>query len=152
MKSAMPCSRANYLVPDPRSPIPERSADPTIIISAASFIGCYTGFLGSPFPPSLPGWPSGNSPVPWSNKDLVGCGIYSTKSGTDVDDIITTSLFVPLRRMLNATSPTGVTCAFELAGSLSQCGVVSTGCFRARLTPIRISSSKVPYPYARIIE
>ncbi|CAJ1947948.1 unnamed protein product [Sphenostylis stenocarpa] len=31
--------------------------------------------------------------------------------------------------------------------------VVSTGCFRAaRLTPIRISSSKVPYPYARIIE
>ncbi|KAK7335317.1 hypothetical protein VNO80_27095 [Phaseolus coccineus] len=49
--------------------------------------------------------------------------------------------------MLNATSPTGVTCAFV---SLS---VVSTGCFRAaRLTPIRISSSKVPYPYARIIE
>ncbi|KAL0386769.1 UNVERIFIED_CONTAM: hypothetical protein Slati_4581000 [Sesamum latifolium] len=31
--------------------------------------------------------------------------------------------------------------------------VVSTGCFRAaKLTPIRISSSKVPYPYARIIE
>ncbi|KAK4837018.1 hypothetical protein QYF36_002176 [Acer negundo] len=31
--------------------------------------------------------------------------------------------------------------------------VVSTGCFRAaRLTPIRISSSKVPYPYARILE
>lgn len=79
-------------------------------------------------------------------KDLVGCGIYSTRSGTDVDDIITTSLFVPLG-MLNATSPTGVTCAFV---SLS---VVSTGCFRAaRLTPIRISSSKVPYPYARIIE
>ncbi|KAL2329027.1 hypothetical protein Fmac_022454 [Flemingia macrophylla] len=50
-------------------------------------------------------------------------------------------------RMLNATSPTGVTCAFV---SLS---VVSAGCFRAaRLTPIRISSSKVPYPYARIIE
>ncbi|PWA70989.1 50S ribosomal protein L14, chloroplast [Artemisia annua] len=49
--------------------------------------------------------------------------------------------------MHNATSPTGVTCAFV---SLS---VVSTGCFRAaRLTPIRISSSKVPYPYARIIE
>ncbi|KAK7353769.1 hypothetical protein VNO80_19221 [Phaseolus coccineus] len=43
--------------------------------------------------------------------------------------------------------PTSVTCAFV---SLS---VVSTGCFRAaRLTPIRISSSKVPYPYARIIE
>ncbi|KAL0304693.1 UNVERIFIED_CONTAM: hypothetical protein Scaly_3014000 [Sesamum calycinum] len=30
--------------------------------------------------------------------------------------------------------------------------VVSTGCFRAaKLTPIRISSSKVPYPYARIL-
>lgn len=62
----------------------------------------------------------------------------------DVDDIITTSLCVPLG-MLNATSPTGITCAFV---SLS---VVSTGCFRAaRLTPIRINSSKVPYPYARI--
>jgi hypothetical protein len=48
--------------------------------------------------------------------------------------------------MLNATSPTGITCAFV---SLS---VVSTGCFRAaRLTPIRINSSKVPYPYARIL-
>ncbi|KAI3729607.1 hypothetical protein L6452_18268 [Arctium lappa] len=78
--------------------------------------------------------------------DLVGCGIYSTRSDTDVDDIITTSLFVPLG-MLNATSPTGVTCAIV---SLS---VVSTGCFRAaRLTPIRIRSSKVPYPYARILE
>ncbi|KAL9426670.1 hypothetical protein AB3S75_033452 [Citrus x aurantiifolia] len=45
--------------------------------------------------------------------------------------------------MLNTTSPTSVTCAFV---SLS---VVSTGCFRAvRLTPIRISSSKVHYPYA----
>lgn len=108
------------------------------------------GFLGSPFPPrSRPGWPasgSGNSPVPWSKKGLVGCGIYSTRSGTDVDDIITTSLCVP-RWMLNATSPTGITLAFV---SLS---VVSTGCFRAaRLTPIRISSSKVPYPYARIFE
>ena len=79
-------------------------------------------------------------------KGLVGCGIYSTRSGTDVDDIITTSLFVPLG-MLNATSPTGVTCAFV---SLS---VVSTGCFRAaRLTPIRISSSKLPYPIALILE
>lgn len=39
---------------------------------------------------------------------MVGCGIYSTRSGTDVDGIITTSLFVPLG-MLNATSPTGVT-------------------------------------------
>lgn len=79
-------------------------------------------------------------------KELVGCGIYSTRSGTDVDDIITTSLCVPLG-MLNATSPTGITSAFV---SFS---VVSTGCFRAaRLTPIRISSSKVPYPYARILE
>lgn len=77
---------------------------------------------------------------------MVGCGIYSTRSGTDVYDIITTSLCVPLG-MLKATSPTGITCAFV---SLS---VVSTGCFRAaRLTPIRISSSKVPYPYARILE
>jgi len=60
----------------------------------------------------------------------------------DVDDIITTSLFIP-RWMLYATSPTGVTCAFV---SLS---VVSTGCFQAaKLTPIHISSSKVPYPYA----
>ncbi|KAL0287920.1 UNVERIFIED_CONTAM: hypothetical protein Scaly_2751500 [Sesamum calycinum] len=71
--------------------------------------------FGKPVPTarSRPGWPasgSGNSPVPWS-KDLVGCGIYSTRSGTDVDDIITTSLFIPLG-MLNATSPTGVTCAF----------------------------------------
>eukprot|EP01018_Ginkgo_biloba_P028889 Gb_01748 [translate_table: standard] len=40
---------------------------------------------------------------------MVGCGIYSTRSGTDVDGIITTSLFVPLG-MLNATLPTGVTC------------------------------------------
>ncbi|KAG2394644.1 uncharacterized protein HKW66_Vig0079810 [Vigna angularis] len=51
------------------------------------------------------------------------------------------------RGMLNATSPTGVTCAFV---SLS---VVNTGCFQAaRLTPICISSSKVSYPYVRIIE
>jgi hypothetical protein len=79
-------------------------------------------------------------------KKLVGCGIYSTRSGTDVDDIITTSLCVP-PGMLNATSPTGITRAFV---SLS---VVSTGCFReARLTPIRLRSSKVPYPYARILE
>jgi len=40
-------------------------------------------------------------------KDLVGCGIYSTKSGTDVDDIITTSLFVPQQKKKKATSPTG---------------------------------------------
>lgn len=107
------------------------------------------GFLGSPFPPrSRPGWPAsgrGNSPVPWSNKGLVGCGIYSTRSGTDVDDIITTSLCVP-PGMLNATSPTGITRAFA---SLS---VVSTGCFReAKLTPIRLRSSKVPDPDARIV-
>jgi hypothetical protein len=118
-----------------------------LILCCHGFSGA--GFLGSPFPPcSRPGRPtcgSGNSPVPWSKKGLVGCGIYPTRSGTDVDDIITTYLCVPLG-MLNATSPTGITCAFV---SLS---VVSTGCLRAaRLTPICISSSKVPYPYARIL-
>ncbi|MCD7465690.1 hypothetical protein HAX54_001767 [Datura stramonium] len=71
------------------------------------------GFLGSSFPPrSRPGWPaSGSGILPFPGQRLAGCGIYSTRSGTDVDDIITTPLFVPLG-MLNATSPTGVTCAF----------------------------------------
>ena len=150
----------SYAAPRPESPRPLFSArnprswlcQHVVIWPSPSFYYADPGpgrLFGKPVPTALTArlacqltWEFSRSLV----KDLVGCGIYSTRSGTDVDDIITTSLFVPLG-MLNATSPTGLTCAFV---SLS---VVSTGCFRAtKLTPIRISSSKVPYPYARIIE
>lgn len=54
---------------------------------------------------------------------------------------------IGLRLQPDATLPTGTTRAFV---SLS---VVSTRCFRTvMLKPIHISSSKIPYPYGRILE
>jgi len=52
---------------------------------------------------------------------MVGCEIYFMRNGTNVDDIIMTSLFVPLR-ILNAISPTSVTYDLSRHWQVSQCG------------------------------
>ncbi|KAL9426574.1 hypothetical protein AB3S75_033375 [Citrus x aurantiifolia] len=104
------------LCPDPSPHVHSSPSATQEVGFANTILGSSPSFYADPGP-GLAFWEA-RSLV----KDLVGCGTYSTRSGTDVDDIITTSLFVPLG-MLNTTSPTGVTCAFV---SLS---VVSTGCF-----------------------
>jgi hypothetical protein len=52
---------------------------------------------------------------------MVGCEIYFMRNGTNVDDIITTSLFVPLG-MFNAISPTNITCGLFRHWQVFQCG------------------------------
>ncbi len=70
---------------------------------------------------------------------MVGCEIYFMRNDTNVDDIITTSLFVSLG-MLNTISPTSVPAAFLAIGK--SLNVVSIGCFRVvKLILIYIGSS-----------
>ncbi len=69
---------------------------------------------------------------------MVGCEIYFMRNGTNIDDIITTSLFVPLG-MLKPFRQLALPAAFLAIGNLS---VVSIGCFRVvKLILIYIGSS-----------